>query len=125
MKRRSRTTPALIVDTMGFPKRSMILEGNASEPDTLLTMLEKIEVVDGTDNHPRTVVIDAGIATEDNHGVHMQKRKTDERTDHRGADRGAIGSLQTIESSSSSFKKNDSRTMKCSAQKIRPKRKSY
>lgn len=59
-------TLALIVDAMGFPKRSMILEGNVSEPDNLLTMLEKLEIADKTDNHPRTIVIDAGIATEDN-----------------------------------------------------------
>jgi len=59
-------TLALIVDGMGFPKRSWILEGNVSEPGTLYDILEKLEWADATDDHPRTVVIDAGIATEEN-----------------------------------------------------------
>ena len=59
-------TLALVVDEKGFPKRSTILEGNVSEPDTLWEILEKLEVTDRGSDHPRTVVIDAGIATDEN-----------------------------------------------------------
>ena len=58
-------TLALIVDGYGFPKRSEILEGNVSEPGTLWDILEKLDISDAEDI-PRTIVIDAGIATEEN-----------------------------------------------------------
>ena len=50
---------ALVLDASGFPKHSHIYQGNISEPSTLEKML-----------HPASkkaiVVMDAGIATEDN-----------------------------------------------------------
>ena len=54
-------TLALVLDGSGFPKRSEVFEGNASEPKTLAEMLGKL-----TSEPSSTVVLDAGIATEDN-----------------------------------------------------------
>ena len=36
-------TLALVVDALGFPKESHVLEGNVSEPDTLERMLETLK----------------------------------------------------------------------------------
>jgi transposase len=51
----------LLLDGSGFPKKSMILPGNISEPQTLKDMLAKLDSKSGT-----TVIMDAGIATKDN-----------------------------------------------------------
>lgn len=58
-------TLALVVDALGFPKESHVLEGNVSEPGTLEGMLETLENL-GHDGNRKTIVIDAGIASEDN-----------------------------------------------------------
>ena len=58
-------TLALIVDSLGFPKESHILEGNVSEPGTLAGMLASIQAL-GQSTEKKTLVIDAGIATEEN-----------------------------------------------------------
>jgi hypothetical protein len=59
-------TLALCVDDEGFPKNSRVFEGNVSEPKTLKSYLEQLsEHRDGFDIR-KTIVIDAGIATEDN-----------------------------------------------------------
>ena len=57
-------TLALVLDGSGFPKRSEVFEGNASEPKTLAEMVGKLTATDA--GHTPTVVLDAGIATEDN-----------------------------------------------------------
>jgi transposase len=57
-------TLALVLDGSGFPKRSEVLEGNASEPKTLAKMVGKLTTRDSTP--APTVVLDAGIATEEN-----------------------------------------------------------
>ena len=66
-------TLGLVIDEMGFPKLSKIFEGNASEPKTLLTFLQVLsnETIEKTNPEPSkrrhiTVVLDAGIATEEN-----------------------------------------------------------
>ncbi len=71
-------TLGLVIDELGFPKTSRIMKGNVSEPQTLLQMIETLQgVAISTDQagsptgppQPRkgiTVLIDAGIATEDN-----------------------------------------------------------
>lgn len=51
----------LLLDGSGFPKKSTILPGNISEPQTLQTMLAKLKCKSTT-----TVIMDAGIATHDN-----------------------------------------------------------
>jgi transposase len=71
-------TLALVVDGRGFPKRSRILEGNISEPGTLWDTLEKLELAENNDDHPRTVVIDAGFATEEN----LAKLRADKRFEY-------------------------------------------
>jgi transposase len=71
-------TLALVVDEKGFPKRSRILQGNISEPDTLWDILEKLGIADTSADHPRTVVIDAGIATEEN----LTKLRADKRFEY-------------------------------------------
>jgi transposase len=69
-------TLALVVDAYGFPKRSKVLEGNISEPDTLFTVLEQLGAIDPA--APKTVVIDAGIATEEN----LSKLRADGRFEY-------------------------------------------
>ncbi len=54
-------TLGLVLDGSGFPRKSQIFAGNASEPQTLETMLAGLEARPGA-----TVVLDAGIASEDN-----------------------------------------------------------
>jgi transposase len=57
-------TLALVLDGSGFPKRSEVFAGNVSEPKTLETMMEHLSPAPGA--VPPTVVLDAGIATEEN-----------------------------------------------------------
>ena len=59
-------TVALIIDAKGFSRQSKVYEGNISEPGTLKKMLDELSnVVDGF-NPQKTILINAGIATEDN-----------------------------------------------------------
>jgi transposase len=59
-------TLALTLDGNGFPKRSRVLKGNVSEPETFKKILDELSNgFDGIDL-PKTIVMDAGIATEDN-----------------------------------------------------------
>jgi transposase len=69
-------TLALVVDEQGFPKRSRIIEGNVSEPETLFCILELIDNEPG--GRPKTVIIDAGIATEEN----LKRLREDERFEY-------------------------------------------
>lgn len=57
-------TLALVLDASGFPRRSEIFAGNASEPKTLAKMIDKLSAAEP--HPPPTVVLDAGIATEEN-----------------------------------------------------------
>lgn len=57
-------TLALVLDGSGFPKRSQVFAGNASEPKTLAEMVGAL--ADAETDTPPTVVLDAGIATEEN-----------------------------------------------------------
>ena len=59
-------TLSLVVDEEGFPKQSKVWEGNVSEPDTLKGILAGLKKEDGMFSNDRTIVMDAGIATEDN-----------------------------------------------------------
>jgi transposase len=59
-------TLGLVLDSSGFPRRSHVYEGNVSEPQTLLEMLQALENGDTSTSLKPTVVMDAGIATEDN-----------------------------------------------------------
>ena len=63
-------TLALVLDEDGFPKKSKVLAGNASEPDSLKVFLEAYKSDLGK-RQPLfkdlpTVVIDAGVGTQDN-----------------------------------------------------------
>jgi len=55
-------TLAMVLDSSGFPKSSEVFEGNASEPKTLQKMMNKLCK---NDKKP-TVVLDAGISSEEN-----------------------------------------------------------
>jgi transposase len=57
-------TLALVLDASGFPKRSEVFAGNVSEPKTLEKMLQRLCLAPGA--VAPTVVLDAGIATEEN-----------------------------------------------------------
>lgn len=60
-------TLALIIDEQGFPKYSQLYSGNQSECKTLEQMIESlIEMRPDLSKQEQTVIIDAGIATEDN-----------------------------------------------------------
>jgi transposase len=61
-------TLALLIDEKGFAKHSEILKGNVSEPSTLESFLNKIEENSKPDlfTEQPTIIMDAGIATEDN-----------------------------------------------------------
>ena len=67
---------ALCVNTAGFIRYSAVLEGNASDPQTLPDMIEELakkNPTTGTDNDKALVVIDAGISSEDNLALIKQK----------------------------------------------------
>ncbi len=57
-------TLALVLDSSGFPKKSAVFAGNVSEPKTLAKMLEKLVPLNSA--QVPTVVLDAGIASEEN-----------------------------------------------------------
>ena len=57
---------ALVINPEGFIKYSAILEGNMSDPKTLESMINKLRVKTSSSAKKALVVIDAGIATEDN-----------------------------------------------------------
>jgi transposase len=63
-------TLALMLDSSGFPKSSEIFEGNVSEPLTLKKMIKGLEKKGQNPNmlepQKATIVMDAGIASEDN-----------------------------------------------------------
>lgn len=59
-------TVGLVLDSSGFPRRSHVYEGNVSEPATLSEMLQELESSELSADKKPTVVMDAGIATEDN-----------------------------------------------------------
>ncbi len=61
-------TLGLVLDMQGFPKKSRIFEGNISEPKTLEAMIKGLasEDVSEASLFKPTIVLDAGIATEDN-----------------------------------------------------------
>jgi hypothetical protein len=70
-------TLALVVDAMGFPKKSRIYEGNVAEGDTLFDILEELSP-EGTATTPKTVIVDAGLATEDN----LDRLRADKRFEY-------------------------------------------
>jgi hypothetical protein len=59
-------TMGLVVDEKGFPKKSSFFCGNQSEPETLKEMVLDLAAKREDSDKQITVVIDAGIATEDN-----------------------------------------------------------
>jgi hypothetical protein len=68
-------TLGLVLDMQGFPKKSRIYEGNISEATTLEAMIKGLcdkDINEATGFKP-TIVLDAGIATEDN--INWLRRK--------------------------------------------------
>jgi len=59
-------TLGLVLDSSGFPKRSHVYEGNVSEPATLSEMIHKLQSTGMPALQKPMVVMDAGIATQDN-----------------------------------------------------------
>ena len=57
---------ALVVNPEGFLKYSSIFEGNTSDSSTLPTIIENLRIKTSTTNQRGIVVLDAGIATEEN-----------------------------------------------------------
>ena len=57
---------ALVINPEGFIKYSAILEGNMSDPKTLERMINNLRLKTSSSAKKALVVIDAGIATEDN-----------------------------------------------------------
>jgi transposase len=63
--------PALVANVGGFIKYSSVLEGNIADCNTLSAMIEKLAA--HTVGPNAVVVLDAGIATEDNLALIEQK----------------------------------------------------
>lgn len=59
-------TLGLVLDGKGFPLHSRVFAGNASEPETLATMIDGLEGDGVTGGHRPLVVMDAGIASDEN-----------------------------------------------------------
>ena len=59
-------TLALALDGAGFPRRSEILPGNVSEPGTLAAALRRLDELPSEAGPRPTVVMDAGLSTEEN-----------------------------------------------------------
>jgi hypothetical protein len=59
-------TLSLTIDEEGFPKQSKVWDGNVSEPDTLKDILLGLKKGESLFPSQRTIVMDAGIATQDN-----------------------------------------------------------
>jgi Transposase DDE domain len=57
---------ALVVNTEGFIKYSQLFEGNLTDSKSLLRIIEELSVRTSATQRKPTVVMDAGIATEDN-----------------------------------------------------------
>ena len=57
---------ALVVNTEGFIKYSQLFEGNLTDSKSLLQIIEELSVRTSATERKPTVVMDAGIATEDN-----------------------------------------------------------
>ena len=64
---------ALGINTEGFIRYSEILEGNTADPKALPGMVDRLAVKSPTPNDKTLVVIDAGIATDDNLALLKQK----------------------------------------------------
>jgi transposase len=99
-------TLGLVLDEDGFPKASKMFAGNVSEPSTLKGMLDALRVDAQKQlclfSKPATVVMDAGVATEENlelirkEGLHylcVSRSRPDERPE---------GDLQIIKEDKSS-----------------------
>jgi len=56
-------TMGLVLNSHGFPLRSKMLPGNISEPSTLQDAIQQLSC---SSEHKPVIVVDAGIATEDN-----------------------------------------------------------
>jgi len=57
---------AMVVNSEGFPKYTQILEGNTSDSSSLPAMIDKLRLKTSDLSAKAIVVIDAGIATEEN-----------------------------------------------------------
>lgn len=57
-------TLGLVIDAQGFPKRTKVMEGSVSETSTLQEMIDYLS--EDNVGKPITVIIDAGISSEDN-----------------------------------------------------------
>ncbi len=59
-------TLGLVLDSSGFTRRSHVYKGNVSEPTTLSEMLQDLEKGGTSADNKSTIVMDAGIASQDN-----------------------------------------------------------
>jgi len=64
---------ALVVNPEGFIKYSSILEGNIADPKTLEGMIDNLRIKTSSSTQKALVVIDAGIATNDNLAMIKEK----------------------------------------------------
>ena len=64
---------AMTIDSQGFVRNSQFYPGNVSEPETLTNMLEGVKQTIDFNNEKPLIVIDAGIATEDNLALIKEK----------------------------------------------------
>ena len=58
-------TLGLVIDELGFPKRSQVMKGSVSEPGTLSSMIKSLNLGSESGRKP-TIIIDAGISCQSN-----------------------------------------------------------
>jgi transposase len=76
-------TLGLVVDEQGFAKSSNLYSGNISEPQTLESMIADMAKKTSNDKNVQTVIMDAGMSTEENMRW-LKEHKYSYITIHRG-----------------------------------------
>jgi Transposase len=64
---------AMVINAEGFIKYSSILEGNTSDPSSLPDMIEQLSLKSHSEKNKSLIVIDAGIATDENLALITEK----------------------------------------------------
>jgi transposase len=103
---------AVVVNTEGFLKYSQIFEGNIADSKTLEQIITELSArTSSTDRQP-VVVLDAGIATEDN-----LKLLKDDKFDYMCVSRSAMNKY-TLDTQSKSVKIGDKKQQELTLQKV-------
>ena len=89
---------ALVINSEGFIKYSNIFEGNTADSKTLATIIDKLRLQTSTTAQRAIVVLDAGIATNDNLALLQTKGY-----DYVCVSRSTLKNYQAVEAASPQF----------------------